>query len=444
MQPDSSNRPPSVHALAQSAKELWDEADASVPEAWFVESAREAIQDFRDSGAPATPEVVAERVRRRAEGSLLPCLNGTGILLHTGLGRAPLAQEAVKAIAAVAAGGNLEFDLGSGDRGDRQAHVRELLQRLTGAEDALVVNNCAGAVLLGIASVAAGKEVLLSRGQMVEIGGSYRMPEVIEASGGKLVEVGCTNKTHLRDYLARLSPHSGAIVRCHRSNFSLIGFVAEPSPKELAELAHQFGIPFLDDVGSGCLVDTAAYGLPKERTLREAVEDGADLIMASGDKLLGGPQAGILLGKRELIALAKAHPLARALRIDKLSLAALVATLQLYDRGQERQIPLWRQLSAPAESIRERIEKWVLELQRGSVKPCNSAIGGGSLPEAIIPSYAWVIGGDEAFRLATALRQRGLIPRVQEGQLWIDARTIEPECDPEVVRILRAARDGVK
>lgn len=362
--------------------------------------------------------------QRLDEPSLRDVINLSGVILHTGLGRARLAPEVAAQVARVAGShAVVEFNLEDGRRGDRQAHVRELLIKLTGAESALVVNNCAGAVVLTLAAIGARGEVILSRGQMVEIGGAFRMPDIVAESGCRLVEVGCTNKTRLSDYASAISSETSLILRCHPSNFSMTGFVEQPSAADLARLAHEHGLWLIDDMGSGCLIDTRPYGLPPERTLRGALQEGADVVLASGDKLLGGPQAGLILGRAEAIGRIARHPLARALRIDKLTLAALEATLRMYAEGREREIPIWASLSRPLDEVR----RWARRLARagkGEVRGSVTEIGGGSAPGSVCPTWCAVLTGDDT--LARELRQGSpaLVGRVQEDAVWLDPRTL--------------------
>jgi L-seryl-tRNA(Ser) seleniumtransferase len=292
--------------------------------------------------------------------TLRPVINGTGVIIHTNLGRAPLSDGALAAMQAVAGGySNLEFDLAAGERGSRYDHTRTLLAELTGAEDGLVVNNNAAAVFLVLSALAAGREVLISRGQLVEIGGGFRIPDVLRQSGARLVEVGTTNRTHLPDFASALTPQSAAIMRVHSSNFKQIGFVTMPEPAELAALARAQGLLFIDDLGSGTLLDVGPLGLAHEPTVPESVAAGADLVTFSGDKLLGGPQSGLIVGRRELIAQLRRHPLTRALRVDKLTLAALEATLRTYQRGRaQTEIPVWQMLVAPVAALHARAEVW--------------------------------------------------------------------------------------
>lgn len=388
-------------------------------------------------------KLAAQEAGRLMLPSLRSAINLSGVILHTGLGRARLAKEAAARLREVANGHSaVELDVESGKRGDRQRHVRDLLCELTGAEDALVVNNAAAAVLLSLTSLAQGREVILSRGQMVEIGGSFRMPDIVRASGCKLIEVGCTNKTRLGDYQSAITENTAAILRCHPSNFKIVGFTEEPSSAELAELAHGQGLLLLDDVGAGCLVDLRAYGLAHQPTLQESLIAGADAVMASGDKLLGGPQAGLLLGKAEAVAKAKRHPLARVLRVDKLTLAALEATLRLYTTGRETDIPTIRYLTRPTDEIKS-LARRVARAYPGKarIEKGFTEVGGGSLPGEGIPTWRAGLESSDVDGLASQLRMNSkpIIGRIEDGLLWFDPRTAEIE----EIRVVERALKGL-
>jgi L-seryl-tRNA(Ser) seleniumtransferase len=367
-------------------------------------------------------------------------INGTGIVIHTNLGRAPLAEAAVAAVAeAASAYSNLEFDLESGERGSRYAAVTGLLHELTGAEASLVVNNNAAAVLLAVSAIAQGGEALVSRSELVEIGGSFRVPDVIRQGGARLVEVGTTNKTRASDYEAAVTPDTRAIVKVHQSNYRIVGFTSAPAMTELAALARARGLVLMEDLGSGTLLDLRTIGLPHEPTVRESVAAGADLVMFSGDKLLGGPQAGIVVGRKDLIGILKAHPLLRAVRIDKLSLAALEATLKLY-RNPDRlvaSVPVLAMLAAPMPVLERRAEDLAARL-RGigglevDTTDGNSYSGGGSLPETALPTRIVTIraSGLGTAELARRLRlhRPAVVGRIAGGRLTLDARTLD-DCD---------------
>ena len=365
--------------------------------------------------------------------TLLPVINASGVVLHTNLGRAPLSAASLHAIDVVARGySNLEFDLGTGKRGSRLVHAEAALQRLTGAEAAVVVNNNAAAVLLALSALAARKRVVIARTQLVEIGGGFRVPDVMKQSGARLAEVGTTNKVRVADYAEALAEPAGLVMHAHRSNFRIIGFTEEPSLAEIAAAAHAAGVPCLDDLGSGALLDTARYGLPHEPTVQESLAAGVDLVCFSGDKLLGGPQAGILVGKANLIAKIRKHPLARAVRADKLALAALAATLLHYLKDEaEREVPVWRMLSADPAAIRQRAQEWAAVLGRGEVIASQSTIGGGSLPDETLATFALALDVRGADRFLDRLRRQNppVIARTQDGRVLLDPRTVLPEQD---------------
>ena len=361
-----------------------------------------------------------------------PVINATGVIIHTNLGRAPLSTKANEAMWSVSQGySDLEYDLASGERGHRMAAVEDLLCRVTGAESALVVNNNAGAVLLALIAHCAGREVIISRGQLVEIGGGFRIPEVLMQSGAKLVEVGTTNRTHRRDYEAALSDNTAAILRAHSSNFRVMGFTAEVSIAEMVEIGQSRGVPVIDDLGSGALLDTAAYGLMHEPMPQESLAAGAALVCFSGDKLLGGPQAGIIIGQQRYVEPLKKHPLARALRADKLCLAALSATLTHYlKREAEREVPVWRMISMPPDEIAKRAKQWARKLKQAGIvaeviEGC-STVGGGSLPGETLPTWLVAIERDSPDELAARLRRSDppIVARIEDGHLVLDPRTV--------------------
>jgi L-seryl-tRNA(Ser) seleniumtransferase len=396
-----------------------------------VETLRAVLGEAREAGEVPDQEGLLETAAGRLgrPPSLRPVLNATGVIIHTNLGRAPLAQVAIDRVDEVAAGySTLEYDLAAGGRGSRHDHLSGLLSSLTGAEAGLAVNNNAAAVLLCLAATAGGGEVLISRGQLIEIGDGFRIPDILAQSGARLVEVGTTNRTSIADYRRAVTGETRAILRVHQSNFRIVGFTAHPGLAELAEVAGG-EVELIDDLGSGALLDLP--DLLDEPTARASVEAGADLVCFSGDKLLGGPQAGIIVGTAAAVGRVKRHPLARAMRIDKLSLAALEATLELYRNPAQAlaQIPVLRSLGEPAERVRERAERLCRRLG-GELTATTAKVGGGALPLLELDSFACALeGGDE---LAARLREGDppVIARVQEGRVLLDCRTLSDEdCD---------------
>ena len=369
-------------------------------------------------------------------------INATGVILHTNLGRAPLSAAAVAAMERVSRGYSaLEYDLERGERGSRHDHATALLRQVTGAEDALVVNNNASAVLLALTALASGSDVIISRGQLVEIGGGFRIPDVLAQSGATLVEVGTTNRTYLEDYAFAVSERSAVLLRVHSSNYRIVGFVHTVALDGLVRLGAEHAIPVVDDLGSGCLLPTERFGLAHEPTVQESVRAGADLVCFSGDKLLGGPQSGIVVGRAEPIALLRRHPLMRAVRPDKASLAGLAATLVPYLRGEaEREIPVWRMIAAPLEEIDHRARQIAAAAGDAIVVESQAAIGGGSTPGETLPSRAVAIGNAEtADELSANLRhwKTPIVARIADGRVLLDLRTVAPEEDPEVIDALR-------
>lgn len=398
---------------------------------------------------------VQARLRIQQGARLQAVINASGVVLHTNLGRAPLAREAVQAVVATATGYcNLEYDLQRGERGSRQDHLEALVCRLTGAEAALVVNNCAAAVLLALTALARGGEVVVSRGELVEIGGAFRMPEVIAQSGARLVEVGTTNKTRLADYERALGPETRLVLRSHPSNYRVVGFTGQPSRAELGALARARGLPFLEDLGSGTLVDLRRFGLAAEPTVQACVREGGGLVAFSGDKLLGGPQAGLVVGPRALVQQLRQHPLARALRLDKLSLAALQATLRLYDGPAPPQdgVPTLRMLAQSQPEVARRARLLVRRLRRAlptlscTVQAGESVAGGGSLPEAGLPTALVLLAAPGMGAQALARRLRATEPpvigRIVADRLALDLRTVaNDELDPLCGALAQALRE---
>jgi L-seryl-tRNA(Ser) seleniumtransferase len=394
-----------------------------------VDAIRAALAEARAAGEART----ADRLLARAAEllgrppSLRPVLNATGVIVHTNLGRAPLPAHALERVAAVAAGyANLEYDLGAGTRGSRHDHLAGLLTELTGAEAGLAVNNNAAAVLLSLAALAAGREVIISRGELIEIGDGFRIPDILAQSGARLIEVGTTNRTSLRDYEAAMGPDTAAIVRVHQSNFRMVGFTAAPGLGELAELAARREVTLIDDLGSGQLLDLP--DLADEPTARSSVEAGAQVVCFSGDKLLGGPQAGVIVGTAAALERIRRHPLARAMRIDKLSLAALEATLELYRDPQRalRAVPVLAGAAESAEAVRARAERLADRLG-GEVVPTRARVGGGAVPLLEIASFACALDGGEALAAALRAADPPVVALVREGRVLLDCRTLTDE-----------------
>jgi L-seryl-tRNA(Ser) seleniumtransferase len=448
--PDKRRALPSVGALLQSpgVAALMDRA----PRGLVVGAVRDAIDIARRDPrlAPQSDEAWLEAIEKTLEGtqraSLRPVLNATGVVLHTNLGRAPLADVALAAIARVASGyTNLEYEIDSGERGSRYVHCAALLREITGAEDALVVNNGAAALILALDTMAADRESIVSRGELIEIGGSFRIPDIMAKSGTRLVEVGTTNRTTETDYAKAITPRTGAIVKVHRSNFAMDGFVAEASSEQLAALGKKHNVPLIHDLGSGLLIPLDSIGLSGEPTAGDAIKAGAAIVTMSGDKLLGGPQAGLLIGGKQWIARARNNPLTRAMRVDKLTLAALEATLSLYrDRARAlKEIPVLAQLGAPVSDLRNRAAHIGTSLPlaaNAKIVESTATVGGGAFPTARIPSIAIQLEGN-ANALETALRRGSpsVVARIVDGRVLVDLRTILPAEDEELRAALQAA-----
>ena len=407
-----------------------------------LEGARSVI---RSGGQAPDTALLVSSIAARAESKWKPwpqsVINATGVILHTNLGRAPLSQASLDAIRVAALGySDLEYDLEAGARGSRQQHISGLICQATGAEAAMAVNNNASAVMLGLAAVAAGKEVIVSRGEAVEIGGGFRIPDVLRQSGAVLVEVGTTNRTYAADFADAITERTGALLSVHASNFRVVGFTHAPTIAELVDVGHAAGVPVLHDLGSGCLLETQDYGLAHEPMPQESIAAGVALSFFSGDKLLGGPQAGIIAGTRHFINAVSGHPLARAMRIDKLSMAALSATMLHYiDRQAASKVPIWRMIGAPVDQLRRRAAAWVDSVgPAGNITGARSAIGGGSLPGETLESVALRLDceilqlapGDVLKRLRGS--QHPIIARVEDEGVLLDPRTVLPEQDGTV------------
>ena len=380
---------------------------------------------------PSTDDILVQAESHLAASTaptLLPVINATGVILHTNLGRAPLSKAAIAAMNEAAENySTLEYDLDKGQRGSRMIHAESILQRLTGAEAAIVVNNNASAVLLILSALANKKRVVISRTQLVEIGGGFRVPDVMKQSGAKLVEVGTTNKVRLSDYKEALEEPTALVMRAHRSNFKIVGFTEEPELKELVDVAHQANVAVIDDLGSGALLDTAKYGFAHEPTVQESLAAGVDLVCFSGDKLLGGPQAGIIVGKKDLIDKIKKHPLARAVRADKTCLAGITATLLHYLKDEaEREIPIWRMMSLTPDQLKVRTEAWRNALGQGIVIKSESTVGGGSLPDESVSTFVLGLNIRSPDKFLKKLRESHppIIARVEDDTILFDPRTV--------------------
>ncbi len=431
--------------------------DSDMPHALVAEAARAAVAEARAAVQRGRPVPsfgdIVEAARRNLGATrrsrLQRVINATGVLVHTNLGRSPLGPRQLQAVVDIASGySNLELDLSSGARGDRHAPVAVLLSALTGAEAALVANNNAAAVLVTLAAICAGRDVVISRGELIEIGGGFRIPEVMAASGARLVEVGTTNRTSIRDYAAALGPDTAAILKVHPSNYRISGFTAEVPAPELARLAHEHGLPLLYDLGSGVLDhDRAPAFAAPEPAAAQALAAGCDVVLFSGDKLLGGPQAGVVAGRADLVRAVGRHPLMRAVRPDKMTLAALQETLLAYLEGDPGSLPLWKLAQTPEDALRKRAERLAAQLKdrgRGAqAVPCRAVAGGGSLPERTLPS--WGVAATEPEPDAMVLQQRlrqgdpPVIARIVDDRVVIDLRTVDPEDDPTVAAALASA-----
>ncbi len=414
------------------------------------------------AGSPAASvgaltQAAIARLEVQTRPSLQPVINATGVIIHTNLGRALLSRRAQQALLqAASAYSNLEYNLEQGERGSRYVHAADLLCQLTGAEAAVVVNNNAGAVILVLTALAKGSDVIISRGQLVEIGGGFRIPDIMAQSGANLVEVGTTNRTYIHDYERAIEPgRTGLLLSVHHSNYQITGFTAQPTLADLAELARRYQLPLMEDLGSGTLLDTTPFGLAHEPTIQESLAAGVDLVTASGDKLLGGPQAGLILGKRALIEKLKKHPLIRALRVDKFTLAALQATLLAYlENKATSEIPVWRMIAADNRSLARRAHQWRRALCNVphlsnlpmSVVDSASTVGGGSLPGQILPTKALAISLASVDVLAAQLRLANppVVARIENNQLLLDPRTVLPEQDKTLIAALTNALNAYK
>lgn len=406
-----------------------------------LQSIRTELDLVRNSvtqgGVVPEVEAILKRSRQKVidwlKPSLMPVINASGIIIHTNLGRAPLSAETIRAMGEVSSGySNLEYDLSTGKRGKRSIHAEELLKLLTGAESALVVNNNAAAVLLVLSALASHKRVVIAHSQLVEIGGGFRIPDVMRQSGAKLLAIGTTNRVHISDYENALKDSPALVLSAHHSNFKIIGFAVEPDLAEISKTCHAHGTPLVYDIGSGALLDTQDFGLAHEPTIQEAMEAGVDIICFSGDKLLGGPQAGIIIGRNDLLEKVKKHPLARAVRADKLCLAGVSATLTHYLKNEAlEKIPIWRMISMSTEQIKTRAESWKASLGSGEIVPGFSMVGGGSLPEESQPTFLLALDVKNPEQLVRKLRslEIPIIARIEDDRVLMDPRTMLPEQD---------------
>ena len=430
------NRPPSVEHLLQTKKaaELISEFGREL----LIDAIRLELDDIRLKVTKGEKvfdsNLILEKSRERMMtwigSTLVPVINASGVILHTNLGRAPISSKAQKAIELINTNFNsLEFDLDKGKRGSRTDHLEKFITKFTGAEAAFVVCNNAAAVLLCLSALGRRKRVIISRSQMVEIGGGFRVPEVMNQSGAKLVEIGTTNKVHLEDYRCELEKPTSIVMRVHHSNFKMTGFTSEPSLKDLVQLSHEYQAYLIDDLGSGAMLDTARFGLTHEPMVQESISAGADLVCFSGDKLVGGPQAGIIIGRRDLVAKLKKHPLARAVRADKMCLAGLAETFSHYLKNEaEREIPVWQMISKSPGQIKSRANHWKNEIGTGEVVEGKSTVGGGTLPEETLPTWLFCLSVSQPDRFLKDLRRCNppIIARIENEKVLFDPRTVFP------------------
>jgi len=444
---------PSIEQLLQTR--VAAELIASYGRPLTLDAIRSVLADIRttykDQRTVPQRHLVLELAREQLEvwtaPTLVPVINATGVVLHTNLGRAPLSRSALQALIRLSGGfSTLEYDLERGQRGSRGIHAEELLKQLTGAQAALVVNNNASALFLILSALAKRKRVIISRTQLVEIGGGFRVPDVMKQSGARLVEVGATNRVNLLDYREALQEPAALVLHAHQSNFKIIGFTSEPELKEIALLAHEQNALFVDDLGSGALLDTVRFGLTHEPTVQESLAVGADLVCFSGDKLLGGPQAGIIAGRTDLIAKIRRHPIARVVRADKLCLAALSATLLHYLKDEaEREVPVWQMIAKTPREIKTHARHWRENLGIGEVIEGLSTVGGGSLPGDTLPTYLLALKIEQPNQFLKRLRaaKPPIIARVQDEHVVLDPRTILPDQDGALLVGLQNALKGV-
>jgi len=444
---------PSIERVLQRAE--LQESITTQGRPLVIDSARQVIGEVRreiGSGEPCPAlETLLDQIladlETRGQPTLARVINATGVIVHTNLGRAPLSEDTRAAMDLVAQGySNLEYDLSDGSRGSRYDHAEGLLKRLTGAGGGLLVNNNAGAILLILTALGRGREAIISRGQLIEIGGGFRIPDVMLQSGVRLVEVGTTNRTHIGDYESAINEETALLLHVHYSNFRVLGFARQVALSELVDVANQHGLLAIEDLGSGCLLDTTAFGLAHEPTVQEAIAQGADLVCFSGDKLLGGPQAGIVVGRADLIALLKMHPLARALRVDKTTIAGFQANLLHYLRQEATEkVPVWRMISLSVDKIQARADSWVERLRSWGVEaeviPGLSTVGGGSLPGETLPTRLVALRVTSPDRFAQRLRigKPPVVGRIEGGQFILDPRSVLPEEGQELLSAVEQA-----
>jgi L-seryl-tRNA(Ser) seleniumtransferase len=453
MASDARRKVPSVDALLRS--DPGRRAAGSLGRPTLKHTLSATLQEIRGAAErgiepPPEDEILARAIQRASAVAtgLTPVINATGVVLHTNLGRAPLPERAARAAARAARSyADLEVDRQTGRRGTRSSRAEAMLVALTGAEDALVVNNCAAALLLALAALARRKEVLVSRGELIEIGGEFRIPDIMAASGAKLVEVGTTNRTRIGDYRSAITERTGAILKVHPSNYRVVGFTATPSVTELAALAAKHGVPFVFDAGSGSL--ERGHGVPPdEPAVTEALAEGADLITFSGDKLLGGPQAGVVVGRTDLVAKLRKHPIARAVRVDKMQIAALEAVLRMHATGHQDELPVRRMILEPLEVLGKRAhalaEALDGDLEGAHVRRCESVVGGGSMPGTTMPSWGVAVKAPDPPAIAARLRtgSPSVFCRVEPDGVLFDLRTVLPDEEPHLARAIWYALEG--
>jgi L-seryl-tRNA(Ser) seleniumtransferase len=437
---------PAVNDLLEQSERLIEQYGHDAT----ADAIRRTIDETRQAiltgavGAPTDDSALlaraAQALKQQFTPSLRPVINATGVIIHTNLGRAPLSDDARAAVEAVARDYNtLEFDLDSGGRGSRNAHAEGLLPELAGAEAALIVNNAASALVLILTALASGREVVVSRGQLVEIGGGFRIPEIMVQGGAHLVEVGTTNKTRPDDYRRAITDNTAMLLRVHASNFKQMGFTQSVSIDEMGAIAHEGGVRLVDDVGSGALLDTAPFGLAPEPLVQDSIAAGADLVLFSGDKLLGGPQAGVIVGKRDAVDVLKRHPFSRALRADKMALAALTATLEHYRRGEAlEKVPVWWMMNRKLCDLGRIAKRWQKQLPHAEIQKGESTVGGGSVPGSTLPTVLLALDVPGATDFARRLRGASppVIARIQEGRVLLDPRTVFPHQEDTLLEIL--------